>query len=384
MWRGLTDRFLEIREWLRGFDFGQIGFEHGSLAIMAAILVFVIFLFKFVRFILGRRGDYRTQSGHFIPKSLRENFLERFLHFLPKFLLAFGIACFITAIAGPFVYLTSRKEIIESRERIDLLDVSTSMGWPFLNTGKSEGEIAREAHLKFLEMRRNQNDRVAFWLFTTNPYKVEDFTIDADLYMFQVANAPYVITGPDNPWLPENNSRNDYLSVIAPKDKIRLIPWEGGTNLKGGLRAVINYFDEKGDKKIKRRALLLITDGASDTDPTEELLELKRRNINLYLVFVKPNEMGEKQHGGGSGLTRTEALLRQIAALGWHYYYAHDKNALKKAFDDINKLETIKIEVKRGARQLPIFDKFLLLGLFLVMISCFLALGLEIFWRRNP
>ena len=43
------------------------------------------------------------------------------------------------------------------------------MAWEFPDTNKSKAEVARDAHLEFLDMRRDKNDRVSLWLFSTYP-----------------------------------------------------------------------------------------------------------------------------------------------------------------------------------------------------------------------
>ncbi len=49
----------------------------------------------------------------------------------------------------------------------DLVDTPGSMAWKFPEINKSKAEVARDAHLEFLDMRRNKNDRVLLWLFST-------------------------------------------------------------------------------------------------------------------------------------------------------------------------------------------------------------------------
>ena len=94
-----------------------------------------------------------------------------------------ALAVLLVAMADP--YLTATEEVagdMESRVRIDLVDTSLSMAWEFPDTNKSKAEVARDAHLEFLDMRRDKNDRVSLWLFSTYPYMVDDFVMDDELY----------------------------------------------------------------------------------------------------------------------------------------------------------------------------------------------------------
>ena len=140
------------------------------------------------------------------------------MHSAPKLLLAAALVLLIVSVADPF--LTATEEVsgyVESRVRIDLVDTSGSMAWEFPDTNKSKAEVARDAHLEFLDMRRDKNDRVSLWLFSTYPYMVDDFVMDDELYYFQVWDAPYVMT-----------QRLD-KAMVVPRDKVRIIPAEGDT-----------------------------------------------------------------------------------------------------------------------------------------------------------
>ena len=115
------------------------------------------------------------------------------LYNVPKALLALAVAGVSVALADPFLMATDEvQREVESRVRIDLVDTSLSMAWEFSNAGRSRAEIAREAHLRFLDMRREKGDRVSLWLFSSYPYMVDDFVFDDEMYYFQVMDAPYV------------------------------------------------------------------------------------------------------------------------------------------------------------------------------------------------
>ena len=93
---------------------------------------------------------------------------RRVVHAIPKLVVGAAVALLIAAAADPF--LPSTEEFagsLDSRLRVDLIDVSGSMGWEFPGTHASKAQVARDAYLKFLEMRRGKNDRVSLWLFST-------------------------------------------------------------------------------------------------------------------------------------------------------------------------------------------------------------------------
>ena len=134
------------------------------------------------RLLLLRRRHARQQSGHDVPRLCRRGVAGRACHAVPKIILALAVAMGLVALSDPF--LTSTERItgnVESRVRIDLVDTSLSMAWEFNNTERSRAEVAREAHLEFLRMRREKNDRVSLWLFSSYPYRVDDFVLDDEL-----------------------------------------------------------------------------------------------------------------------------------------------------------------------------------------------------------
>ena len=108
-------------------------------------------------------------------------------------------------------------------------------------------------------MRREKNDRVSLWLFSSFPYMVDDFVLDDELYYFQVMEAPYATV---KILAPQSGTSLDRLFV--PPDKVRIIPNEGNTNINLALRSVIRHFDQdqiSGSGQIDmHRALLIITD----------------------------------------------------------------------------------------------------------------------------
>src|SRR3989344_1949604 len=189
-------------------DPSQVNYGSLGLALGAGLFLLVLLLYK----ILWGRNKFRHYySGHEIPVEFDESTLFRWLLCVfPKFLLATSSVFMLVALADPYLPKTKINTIVESIEFIELIDVSSSMGWEYLNTGKASGEIVREYHLKFRKMRRGQNDRVSLWLFSSNPYKVEDFIIDDDVHALQLEDAPYTMVNSGHQSLPENDLNDSY------------------------------------------------------------------------------------------------------------------------------------------------------------------------------
>ena len=218
---------------LLGTELAQVRYGDVGMAFALTTLVAVAAVATIVRLAARRRRYSRQHSGHAIAPRFRKRLWIRAAHTMPKVLVAGALALVIFAAADPF--LTATEEVsgfVESRVRVDLVDTSGSMAWEFPDTGKSKAEIARDAHLRFLDMRTGKNDRVSLWLFSTYPYMVDDFVMDDELYYFQVWDAPYVMT-----------QRLD-KAMVVPTDKVRIVPAEGDTNIIRPLQSIMKQFDQ--------------------------------------------------------------------------------------------------------------------------------------------
>lgn len=368
---------------LRDTDFGQVNFGSLGLALGAGLFLLAVFLYKVLR---GKNKFRHYYSGHEIPAEYDESaaLYRRLICVLPKFLLAMSAIFMLIALANPYLPQTKIESIVESRERIELIDNSSSMGWPFGNTGKSACELVRDAHLKFLKMRQGQNDRVALWVFSKNAYKVEDFIIDDNVYRMQVEDAPCVMVNKTHPSLPENDPNDQWIDIIAPRDKVRIMKGEGATDLVAGLKAVIKYFDQKGRKDVRKKSLIIITDAAVETDPEEEFRELKKGGIVPYMIHIKPNEVGEKQFSSLWKLETAESLKQKVRRYGGTVFNVGDRRSAERAYSEINKLETAPVKLSRHLLRVLIFQRPLMVAVMLAMLSIILGIFTGFLFEEFP
>ena len=357
----------------RHTGFGQVRYGDQALATWLGLAMAGLLVFKIVHIAVSRRKHSRHHSGHFIAFEHRGGMWAKAIYAVPKLILAVVLAFLLVAIADPF--LTSTEEtsgFVESRIRVDLVDTSGSMAWEFPGTGKSKAEVARDAHLEFLKMRAGKNDRVSLWLFSTYPYMVDDFVIDDELYYFQVDDAPYVTT-----------QRLD-KAMIVPVDKVKIIPAEGDTNIVRPLEAIIRHFDhdttEVADGENQNRALLILTDAAVDEYPDAQFRELRKRNIMPYIIFINTSDLRTV----GSVHLNTPRLVEQIRDYGGDYFDVTDTDSLARAYQAIDEREAVRVEVKHRALTVPIYTRFLLVGLMLLLMAIPLGLISELFWGTDP
>ena len=371
-WSELVE-FLDngIRE-LIATDFAQIRYGDVGMATWLAIGVGVALVLTVVRLASKRKRHVRQHSGHVIAIHHRKRLWIRLVHSAPKLLLAVALVLLIVSVADPF--LTATEEVsgyVESRVRIDLVDTSGSMAWEFPDTSKSKAEVARDAHLEFLDMRRDKNDRVSLWLFSTYPYMVDDFVMDDELYYYQVWDAPYVMT-----------QRLD-KAMVVPRDKVRIIPAEGDTNIVRPLQDIVKHFDRDeaavGRVANQNRAVLIITDAAVDEFPNAEFEELNRRNIVPYIIFINTSARA------ASYLSPTmPQLVSQIQEYGGDYFDVTDEDSLTKAYQAIDEREAVRMELRHRALKVPIYSRFLLVAMGLLVVGIPMGLVSELLWGTSP
>jgi hypothetical protein len=322
---------------------------------------------------LRRQKHARSHSGHVISRKHQKPIVVKILYSIPKVAIVAALALLLVAAADPF--LASAEEYagaVESRVRVDLIDVSGSMGWEFPGTRKSKAEVARDAHLKFLAMRAGKNDRVALWLFSTNPYMAGDFVADDELYYFQVWDAPFVM------------SQTVDRAMIVPREKVRIITAEGDSNIVRPLQAIIRHLEADSASSAggdgAHRAVLVISDAAVSELPQNELAELHRRNIAPYIIYINATDPTFPR------FVPPEAppLLDQIRSYGGDYFDVTDPAGLLKAYKAIDAREAVRFEVRHRAVKVPIYPRFLTAGLVILLAGIPLGLAAEIFGGTDP
>ena len=354
-------------------ELAQVRYGDVGLAFWLTVVVGFAVLATVARLILKRRKHSRNHSGHVIDPRHQKRLWARAVHVLPKVLVAGALVLVLVAAADPF--LTATEEVsgyVESRVRVDLVDTSGSMAWEFPDTGKSKAEVARGAHLEFLDMRRGKNDRVSLWLFSTYPYMVDDFVMDDELYYFQVWDAPYVTT-----------QRLD-KAMVVPSDKVRIIPAEGDTNIIRPLQSIMKHFDQDeavmGGATNLNRAVLIVTDAAVDEVPDAEFAALNKRNVIPYIIYINTSDV----RASISGHQSMPRLIEMIRKYGGDYFDVTDEDSLARAYQAIDEREAVRVERRHRAFKVPIYSRFLLVAMALLIVSTPLGFIAELFWGTSP
>ena len=377
----------EFVEFLRGqldelmrTEFDQVRYGDAGTASLLGLILLAACLLTLARRSLTRRAHARQHSGHSVARRFRRGPIAAALYVVPKLLLAAAVAALLVAASDPF--LTATEQVtgdVESRVRIDLVDTSLSMAWEFANTDRSRAEVAREAHLSFLEMRRQKNDRVSLWMFSSYPYMVDDFVLDDELYFYQVMDAPYVTV---KILAPEPGTARDRFYVT--QDRVQIIPSEGTTNIVRALQAVIRHFDQDeailGTSVTAHRAVLIITDADVDEMPSAEFVALNQRNIVPYVIYINTTDA----RAARLEVSATPPLIEQIRDFGGDYFDVTDQDSLERAYEAIDEREAVRVELTHRALKVPIYSRFLLVSLALLVVGIPAGFVAELLWGTHP
>lgn len=333
------------------FNLGEYHFVSLENAITAGMIILLALAIRV--FIRGPNKSWRSQSSTNYFASVRKPaILRKSFWGLARLLFAAQVFFLLVALAEPTTRRAEKERIVVSRERVDLLDVSISMCFRHGASGKSAGAVARENYLKFLRRRRDKNDRVALFLFSTKTYRVQNFTTDGSLQRFSAFMAPQVLSGKTAAQT-ELFAESPYIACDTTRD-VRWVDNEGGTELDSALNVVGAYFRNYGSKEIRNKALLLVTDAAVNRLPSAELEELERQGIRPYMIFLKPNRAAFEwmlMRNPGNNLLRSqlenpELMIKEFQKYGWKYYEVSDETALRLAYEDIDRLEGVRFREK--------------------------------------
>jgi len=180
---------------------------------------------------------------------------------------------------------------------------------------------------------------------------------------------------------------SDYGILLTFLENVQIGMVEDGTAIGMALANCVNRLK---DSRAKSRVVILLTDGQNnrgEIDPLTAARIAQSFGIKVYTVGVgkeggAPIPINDPFFGkiyarGPDGrllLTQMdEETLREIARItGGRYFRAVDKDSLQKIYQQIDKLEKTKIEVKQYMEYTELFQYALVMALFLLTLSILL------------
>ncbi|MFC1485546.1 VWA domain-containing protein [Candidatus Latescibacterota bacterium] len=151
---------------------------------------------------------------------------------------------------------------------------------------------------------------------------------------------------------------------------------DDGTAIGSAIATSINRLR---DSEVESKIVILLTDGMNNRgnmDPVTAARLAGTYSIKIYTIGVGTEGQAPMMLHGRQVWTEThidEDTLRQVAAItGGKYYRATNRNELEQIYDEINQLETTKIDYREWVEYNELYQGFLTAGFFL-SILCFLC-----------
>ena len=295
-----------------------------------------------------------TYAYQFAPKSWR----IRMIH-LPMLLRVIVLSMIILVLARPQTHTSWGSETVEGIDIMLAMDVSTSMLAEDLKPNRIEA--AKSVAGEFVSGR--PDDNIGLTIFAGEAFTQCPMTTDHQSLLNLL-----------------HNVRTD----IAARGLI-----QDGTAIGMGLANAVSRLK---DSKTKSKVVILLTDGSNnsgDLSPLTSAQIAKSLGIRVYTIAVGTNGVAPypMQVGGTTQYVNMRAdvdtqTLSQIAAqTDGNFYRATNTSELKKIYQDIDKLEKTKMDVKKFSKRYEAYQRFALVAVIALLLELLLR---QTVFRRIP
>jgi Ca-activated chloride channel family protein len=276
---------------------------------------------------------------------------------LNSVLLLMAFLLIILALARPQRADSQVKRTLEGLDIVLVLDISDSM---LIEDMKplNRLESAKETIANFIKERRS--DRIGVVIFAGEAFTLVPPTLDYQLVLDRVAQITTAAS-----------------AHIKDGTAIGVGMASGAARLK--------------DSQAKSRVMIFMTDGENNSgtiDPETGLEIAKGYGLKIYTIGigrsgptrlpVYTQDMFGNKHKSYQPFESTvndELLTKMAQDTGGKYFRATKEDSLSGIFEEINKLETTKIEDNKYTRYEEYFSYFLLAGIILFLISRSLSIS---------
>jgi len=272
----------------------------------------------------------------------------RYYRHIPFGLRVVALSLLILALARPQSGSKEEEVITEGIDIVLALDISSSMLAEDFKP-KNRLEAAKVVAANFVQGRKN--DRIGLVVFAR-----ESFT-----------QCPLTL---------------DYGIVLDFIKRVHVGMIEDGTAI--GM-AIANAVNRLRYSKAKSKVVVLLTDGqnnAGELDPITAAHVAKALKVRIYTIGA--GSTGEALYPVedpffGRRYVRIpvqidEELLKKIAQItGGRYFRATDRESLERIFQEINRMEKTKIEVKEFTRYNELFVNFLFVAMGMLLVEIVLG-----------
>lgn len=281
----------------------------------------------------------------YAPRSWR----VRLVH-LPMLLRCIVFALVVIVLARPQTHNSWGSRTVEGIDIMLAMDVSTSMLAEDLRPNRMEA--AKDVASEFIAGR--QNDNIGLTIFAGESFTQCPMTTDHASLLNLLQNV-----------------RTD----IAARGLI-----EDGTAIGMGLANAVSRLK---DSKAKSKVVILLTDGSNnrgDISPITAAQIAKSLGIRVYTIGVGTNKVARYPMPVAGGVQYVNIpveidnkTLSEIAALTeGNFYRATNNKELKQIYQDIDKLEKSKMNVKKFSKRYEAYQPFALAAVIILLIEIIL------------
>ena len=299
-----------------------------------------------------------TMSDTYAYNSIKKSWRMRILH-LPVFLRIVTFICIVIILARPQTHNSWGNKSVEGIDIMLAMDVSTSMLAEDLKPNRMEA--AKKVAAEFISDRANDN--IGLTIFAGEAFTQCPMTTDH-------ASLLNLLQG----------VRTDIASRGLIAD---------GTAVGMGLANAVSRLKES---KAKSKVVILLTDGSNnmgDISPLTAAQIAKSLGIRVYTIGVGTNTVapypvmvgGTTQYVNVPAEIDTKTLKDIAQSTDGGFYRATNNAELKEIYNDIDRLEKTKMDVKKFSKRYEAYELFALIAILSLLLEILLRLTIL---RRIP
>ena len=299
-----------------------------------------------------------TMSDTYAYNSIKKSWRMRILH-LPVFLRIVTFICIVIILARPQIHNSWGNKSVEGIDIMLAMDVSTSMLAEDLKPNRMEA--AKKVAAEFISDRANDN--IGLTIFAGEAFTQCPMTTDH-------ASLLNLLQG----------VRTDIASRGLIAD---------GTAVGMGLANAVSRLKES---KAKSKIIILLTDGSNnmgDISPLTAAQIAKSLGIRVYTIGVGTNTVapypvmvgGTTQYVNVPAEIDTKKLKDIAQSTDGGFYRATNNAELKEIYNDIDRLEKTKMDVKKFSKRYEAYEPFALIAILSLLLEILLRLTIL---RRIP
>jgi batA protein len=299
-----------------------------------------------------------TMSDTYAYNSIKKSWRMRILH-LPVFLRIVTFICIVIILARPQIHNSWGNKSVEGIDIMLAMDVSTSMLAEDLKPNRMEA--AKKVAAEFISDRANDN--IGLTIFAGEAFTQCPMTTDH-------ASLLNLLQG----------VRTDIASRGLIAD---------GTAVGMGLANAVSRLKES---KAKSKIIILLTDGSNnmgDISPLTAAQIAKSLGIRVYTIGVGTNTVapypvmvgGTTQYVNVPAEIDTKTLKDIAQSTDGGFYRATNNAELKEIYNDIDRLEKTKMDVKKFSKRYEAYEPFALIAILSLLLEILLRLTIL---RRIP